>query len=71
MSEHLENAATIRVRVPSGAVRTMDAENVTIHDGLVTAVGHWRHCPERGRLTYTWRAGLVEIRWTREAARAA
>jgi len=75
------NAATIRVRVPSGALRTFDAESVTIDCGLVTAAGYWRHCPERGRHTYVWpRRQLVSMRGihvadpvhrTREATRVA
>ena len=61
-------SAIIRVRAPSGTLRTFDAVSVEIADGLVTATGCWRgqHQPR----SYTWpRNVLVEIRY-REAVAA-
>ncbi len=34
--------ALLRVRIPSGAIRTFLAEKVEIRDGMVIAVGCWR-----------------------------
>ena len=63
--------ATIRVRAPSGALRTFYASQVEICDGLVTAEGRWRSDRPRQLRAYTWpRRQLVEIRWHREAAAA-
>jgi hypothetical protein len=60
-------SATIRVRAPSGALRTFYAEQCEIRDGLVTAEGRWRaDCQIRA---YTWpRRQLVEIRWCEAVA---
>jgi hypothetical protein len=63
-------AATIRVRVPSGRVRTFDAERVELSGELVTAVGTWRHDRQPVQQRLTWHAArLLEIRW-REAMTA-
>jgi hypothetical protein len=62
-------AAIIRVRRPSKALATFEADHVRVHDGLVTASGVWRDDRERKPRRYTWsRAQLVEIRWA-EASR--
>jgi hypothetical protein len=59
--------ATIRVRRPSGAVATFDAEHAFIDHGLVTATGRWSDDRERRRRTYTWRSRqVIEIRWVQE-----
>jgi hypothetical protein len=56
--------ATIRVRVPSGCVRTFEAESVMIEHGLVTACGYWRRDDEQRRRQYTWpRDRVLEIGW--------
>jgi len=62
-------AATIRVRTPSGALRTFEAERVDISSGLVTATGRWRDDRRRRRRAYTWGPRhIVEIRHHEVAA---
>ena len=64
-------AALIRVRTPSGAPRTFQAERVSTDHGLITASGIWRDTRDRGRKTYTWPAAqLIEVRWTGERVMA-
>ena len=64
-------AATIRVRTPSGAPRTFQAERVDVDHGLVTASGIWRDTRDRRRRTLSWAsAQIVEIRWTHERVTA-
>jgi hypothetical protein len=59
--------AIIRVRRPSGALATFEAEHASIDHGLVTATGRWSDDRERRRRTYTWRSRqVIEIRWVRE-----
>jgi hypothetical protein len=56
--------ATIRVRAPSGRLRTFDAERVEIAGDFVTAVGTWRHDREPVQQRVAWPAArLLEIRW--------
>jgi hypothetical protein len=63
--------AIIKVRTPSGAARTFQAERVDVDHGLVTASGIWRGTRDKRRRTYTWAAAqVVEIRWTRERVTA-
>lgn len=63
------STATIRVRRPSGALATFEAERAHIDGGLVTATGRWTDDRQRRRRTYSWRSRQVlEIVWTREAA---
>ena len=66
----MTGAATIRVRRPSGALATFDAERVEITAGLVTASGRWRDDRRRRRRTYSWRASIVEVRWLCEGVLA-
>jgi hypothetical protein len=56
--------AVVRVRRPSGALATFDAEDVRLdHAGFVTVTGYWRG-HERERRAYTWpRRAVVEIAW--------
>jgi hypothetical protein len=62
------SAATIRVRRPSGALATFEAEHTSVDHGIVTATGRWNDDRQRRRRTYSWRARqVVEIRWTRES----
>jgi hypothetical protein len=64
-------AAILRVRRPSGALATFEAESVRIDHGIVTATGRWGDDRARRRRTYSWRARqVVEIRWAREAVAA-
>jgi hypothetical protein len=56
-------AATIRVRRPSGAVATFEAEHAHIDHGIVTATGRWNDDRQRRRRTYSWRHQIVEIQW--------
>ncbi len=61
--------AVLRVRRPSGALATFDAERATIRDGLVTASGAWRDDRSRRRHTRSWPARrVIEIRWLAVAA---
>jgi len=62
--------AVIRVRRPSGALATFDAERVEITAGLVTASGRWRDDRQRRLRAYSWRASIVEVRWLREGVPA-
>ena len=56
-------AAIIRVKAPSGALRTFVAERVERDHGLVEAVGYWRDDRARKRRAYTWSGRqIVEIR---------
>jgi hypothetical protein len=65
------HAAIIRVRAPSGRLRTFDAERVEVEHGLATAAGWWRHDLQRQRQVYIWPARqLVEIRYLREVVAA-
>ncbi len=66
----MSGPAIIRVRVPSGALRTFEGERVDIEHGLVTAVGRWRDDRHRRRRRYTWRAQVVEVRWLCEGVLA-
>jgi hypothetical protein len=61
--------AIIRVRRPSGALATFEAEHASIDHGLVTATGRWSDDRQRQHRSYSWLARqIVEIRWSREAA---
>lgn len=61
--------AVIRVRRPSGALATFEAEHAYADHGIVTATGRWADDRERRRRTYSWRVRqVVEIRWAGEAA---
>ena len=54
--------ATVRVRTPSGAVRTWIAESVRVEFGFVTSSGRWANRPYNPG-TRTWSAGqIVEVR---------
>ena len=65
------NAAILRVRRPSGALATFEAEHASIDHGIVTATGRWTDDRRRRRRSYSWRARqVVEIRWAREAVQA-
>jgi hypothetical protein len=56
-------AATIKVRIPSGAARTWIAESVRAEFGLVTSSGQWANRPYNPG-TRTWSAGqIVEVRY--------
>jgi hypothetical protein len=60
-------SAVLRVRWPSGVLRTFDADLVEVAHGQVTAEGYYRHDRERGRRTITWPARRVlEIRHLNE-----
>jgi hypothetical protein len=57
-------AAVIRVRAPSGKLKTLTADAVEISGPFVNATGHWRDDPSCRRGTFTWPAHeLVEVRW--------
>jgi hypothetical protein len=63
-SKRTSPAAVIRVRAPSGRLRTFHAERVGVEHGLTTAVGWWRHDLQRERQVYAWPARqLVEVRY--------
>ena len=62
------SAATIRVRRPSGALATFEAERASIDHGIVSATGRWRDDRRKRTRVYSWGHGqVVEIRWAREA----
>jgi hypothetical protein len=65
------SAATVRVRRPSGALATFEAEHASIDHGIVTATGCWTDDRQCRRRTYSWRARqVIEIAWTRSAVAA-
>lgn len=62
--------ATLRVRVPSGAVRTFDAESVSEENGRITAFGRWRHHSGRCHRYSFATARVLEVRYASERVAA-
>jgi hypothetical protein len=64
----MSTVAIIRIRMPSGAVRSFQADRIDVADsGLVTASGVWRGTRKPLRRTYVWSpAQILQIRMMRE-----